>query len=44
MLAGRQAAQLNLYRALANSPEIVRAWRDFLWSLRDDCTTPWALR
>jgi alkylhydroperoxidase family enzyme len=44
MLAGRQAAQLNLYRALANSPEVVRAWRDFLWSLRDDCTTPRALR
>jgi alkylhydroperoxidase family enzyme len=44
MLAGRQAAQLNLYRALANSPAIVRAWRDFLWSLRDDCATPRALR
>src|SRR5215472_15668858 len=44
MLAGRQAAQLNLYRSLANSPAIVRAWRDFLWSLRDDCTTSRALR
>jgi len=44
MLAGRQAAQLNLYRALANSPAVVRAWRDFLWSLRDDCATPRALR
>jgi len=43
-LAGRQAAQLNLYRALANSPTVVRAWRDFLWSLRDDCATPRALR
>jgi 4-carboxymuconolactone decarboxylase len=44
MLAGRQAGQLNLYRALANSPTVVRAWRDFLWSLRDDCKTPRALR
>jgi 4-carboxymuconolactone decarboxylase len=44
MLAGRQAAQLNLYRALANSAAVVRAWRDFLWSLRDDCISPRALR
>jgi alkylhydroperoxidase family enzyme len=44
MLAGRKAAQLNLYRALANSPAIVRAWRDFLWTLRDDCISPRALR
>ena len=44
MLAGRGAAQLNLYRALANSAAIVRAWRDFLWSLRDDCISPRALR
>jgi 4-carboxymuconolactone decarboxylase len=44
MLAGREAAQLNLYRALANSPAVVRAWRDFLWTLRDECMSPRALR
>lgn len=44
MLAGRAAAQLNLYRALANSQAVVRAWRDFLWTLRDDCMSPRALR
>lgn len=44
MLNGRGAAQLNLYRALANSAAIVRAWRDFLWSLRDDCISPRTLR
>lgn len=44
MLAGRGAAQLNLYRALANSPAVVRAWRDFLWTLRDDCISPRSLR
>jgi 4-carboxymuconolactone decarboxylase len=44
MLAGRKAAQLNLYRALANSPAVVRAWRDFIWALRDDCKTSKSLR
>jgi 4-carboxymuconolactone decarboxylase len=44
MLAGRAAGQLNLYRALANSAAVVRAWRDFLWSLRDDCISPRTLR
>lgn len=43
-LAGRNAAQLNLYRALANSPAIVRAWRDWLWGIRDGCEISRALR
>lgn len=40
----RHAAQLNLYRALANSPDLVRAWRSFLWDLRERCGSPRALR
>jgi len=43
-LRSRGAAQLNLYRALANAPAISRAWLGFLWALRDDCETPRALR
>lgn len=38
------AKQLNLYRALANAPDVLDAWLRFAWSLRDDCTTPRALR
>ena len=38
------ARQLNLYRALANAPDLLDAWLRFAWSLRDDCTTPRALR
>ncbi len=38
------ARQLNLYRALANAPDILDAWLRFAWSLRDDCTTPRVLR
>lgn len=38
------ARQLNLYRALANAPDLLDAWLQFAWSLRDDCTTPRALR
>lgn len=43
-LGRRGAAQLNLYRGLANSPDLVRAWRAFLWDLRDNCVSPRALR
>jgi 4-carboxymuconolactone decarboxylase len=38
------ARQLNLYRALANAPDMLDAWLRFAWSLRDDCTTPRVLR
>ncbi len=43
-LARRGAAQVNLYRALANSPDLVRAWRSFLWCLRDRCDSPRSIR
>src|ERR1017187_1954756 len=43
-LTTRGAAQLNLYRALANAPAITRAWLEFIWALRDDCDTPRSLR
>ena len=44
VLRNRGAAQVNLYRALANAPAISRAWLGFLWALRDDCDTPRSLR
>lgn len=34
----------NLYRCLANSPVLLKAWTDFAWSLRADCDTPRTLR
>jgi 2-(1,2-epoxy-1,2-dihydrophenyl)acetyl-CoA isomerase len=44
-LQARGARQLNLYRALSSSPEVVRAWLGYIWSLRDDCVaTPRLLR
>jgi alkylhydroperoxidase family enzyme len=43
-LRARGAAQLNLYRALANSEATVRAWFDFLWALREGCRTERSLR
>jgi alkylhydroperoxidase family enzyme len=44
-LRARGARQLNLYRALSSSPEVVRAWLGYIWSLRDDCVaTPRPLR
>jgi enoyl-CoA hydratase/carnithine racemase/alkylhydroperoxidase family enzyme len=44
-LQDRGARQLNLYRALSSSPEVVRAWLGYIWSLRDDCVaTPRLLR
>lgn len=38
------ARQLNLYRSLANAPDMLDAWLRFAWSLRDDCTTSRVLR
>lgn len=35
---------LNLYRVLANAPDMLRSWVDFAWSLRLDAKTPRALR
>ena len=43
-LSNRKAAQLNLYRALSNSPEAVESWLTFLWAVRDDFVTPRPLR
>lgn len=43
-LSRRSAAQVNLYRALANAPDLVRAWRSFLWDLRDRCESPRSVR
>lgn len=44
-LQQRAARQVNLYRALSSSPEVVRAWLGFIWSLRDDLVaTPRLLR
>ena len=33
-----------LYRALGNSPAMLRAWTAFAWPLRNDASTPRALR
>jgi alkylhydroperoxidase family enzyme len=44
LLRDRNAAQINLYRALANSPEMVDTWLRFIWDLRDNCETPRSLR
>ena len=40
--AGREVPVL--YRALGNSPRLLRAWTDFAWPLRADATTPRGLR
>jgi alkylhydroperoxidase family enzyme len=38
------AQQVNLYRALAHAPKLLRAWIDFAWALREQCDTPRQLR
>jgi 4-carboxymuconolactone decarboxylase len=43
-IAGLGARQVNLYRALANAPDMLDAWLEFAWSLRDGCQTPRMLR
>lgn len=35
---------INLYRALANQPEVLRAWIDLAWTLRSRARTPRDLR
>jgi 4-carboxymuconolactone decarboxylase len=43
-VAGLGARQVNLYRALAHAPELTHAWIDWAWALREQCSTPRALR
>ncbi len=38
------AQQVNLYRALAHAPQLLEAWIDFAWALREHCDTPRSLR
>jgi 4-carboxymuconolactone decarboxylase len=38
------AQQVNLYRALAHAPKLLKAWIDFAWALREQCDTPRQLR
>jgi alkylhydroperoxidase family enzyme len=38
------ARQVNLYRSLAVTPDLLDAWIDFAWALREHCATPRALR
>jgi 4-carboxymuconolactone decarboxylase len=41
---GLGAKQVNLYRTLAHTPELLDAWIDWAWALREKCTTPRRLR
>ncbi|HEU0102691.1 MAG TPA: carboxymuconolactone decarboxylase family protein, partial [Mycobacteriales bacterium] len=43
-VAGLGARQVNLYRSLAHTPELLDAWIDWAWALRAKCTTSRALR
>ena len=43
-VAGLGARQVNLYRSLAHTPELLDAWIDWAWALRDRCATPRRLR
>jgi 3-oxoadipate enol-lactonase / 4-carboxymuconolactone decarboxylase len=38
------AKQVNLYRSLAHAPQLLHAWIDWAWALRDRCATPRSLR
>lgn len=38
------ARQVNLYRSLAHTPELLDAWINWAWALRARCTTSRALR
>lgn len=38
------AQQVNLYRALAHAPQLLEAWINFAWALREHCQTPRPLR
>lgn len=35
---------INLYRALANQPAMLRAWVEFAWAVRNECQLPRSLR
>jgi alkylhydroperoxidase family enzyme len=41
---GLGAKQVNLYRSLAHTPDLLHAWMDWAWALRERCQTPRALR
>ena len=41
---GLGAKQVNLYRSLAHTPDLLDAWIDWAWALRERCVTPRALR
>lgn len=38
------AKQVNLYRSLAHTPDLLHAWIDWAWALRENCATPRSLR
>ena len=38
------AKQVNLYRSLAHTPDLLHAWIDWAWALREKCATPRSLR
>jgi 4-carboxymuconolactone decarboxylase len=38
------ARQVNLYRSLAHTPDLLDAWIDWAWALREKCATPRGLR
>ena len=35
---------INLYHCLASNPALLRAWIEFAWAIRNQCTTPRRLR
>jgi 4-carboxymuconolactone decarboxylase len=41
---GLGARQVNLYRSLAHTPDLLHAWIDWAWALREKCATPRGLR
>ncbi|MDQ1631637.1 MAG: hypothetical protein QOC80_1609, partial [Frankiaceae bacterium] len=41
---GLGARQVNLYRSLSHTPDLLTAWIDWAWALREKCTTPRSLR
>lgn len=43
-VAALGATQINLYRALANAPDLLDAWLTFAWALREVRSTPRSLR
>lgn len=41
---GLGARQVNLYRSLAHTPDLLNAWIDWAWALREKCATSRVLR